>query len=215
MRKLSVDVGSRVLGEYGQFLHEIRVRLEVCGATFNVLADGKSVNKYRQFDVEFCFLQLRKVAELMMFGSLLLQSTTVPSFNKKMMEEYHAGKILSFVRKNNPDFFPKPVAVMGDVESGLRLEGRMSSVAKPIMTEEEFLSVYNRELSPFLHADRKFGQTHEETEAYGMKIFEINRKLMALLEEHTVQLSDGDMIWAVLVGNEGGKPQVQFFKRVS
>lgn len=205
---------TEALNDYCRCLLEIRYRLETAINTLIKLEDGNISNTYAPIDRELCYLQLRKSFELVMFGSLFVQRTTIPNFDKKMQKEYHAGRILSFVKKQNPKFYPVPCRLEQKSDKGGEIVWLEQSEEHPFLEERDFLDIYNRTLSPRMHANRDFGVSESEAMKSHREISDIAFKLLELLGAHTVTLSDGDIVYAILRENETDKPTAHHLRRL-
>ncbi|AHD03271.1 hypothetical protein [Leisingera methylohalidivorans] len=210
MRKLNEVQRVEVLNDYCRYLLEIFNRLWVCHHTLNALSKGAAVNVYRPVDIELCYLQLRKVFELMMFGSLLAQSTELPALGKKLRNTYKATQIVAHVRKRNPKFFPIPRAPDADT-----IPHRAQSNSDPHLEENEFKVLYQRALDHHLHANRNFGMCADQDTSAVLEIQAVVCKIKRLLKVHTLELSTGDLILAQLMNKETEKPHAQFLMRVT
>ncbi|UWQ58635.1 hypothetical protein K3722_00430 [Leisingera caerulea] len=199
-----------VLNDYCRYLLEVFNRLWVCHHTLNALTRGSAVNVYRPVDIELCYLQIRKVFELMMYGSLLAQSTELPELGRKLKKSYKATEIVAHVRRKNPKFFPIPRTPIGDT-----IPPRTQSALEPHLEEGEFKTLYQRALDRHLHANREFGMQADQDATAVQEIQAIVWKVTRLLQVHTLELATGDLILGNLMTKETEKPYAQFLQRVS
>lgn len=59
--------------------------------------------------VEFCFLQLRMICELVALGCLVAHGDIAETQSAKYQKEYSADRILTKLEGLHPDFFPRPL----------------------------------------------------------------------------------------------------------
>lgn len=153
----------------------------------------KPVNIHRIFDLELCYLQIRKIFELMMFSGLLAQDTAQLRLSKKIHNSYKATEILTHVRKMNPAFFPKAVTYHPDSQT---LEPRLQDLEKPHLREHEFAAIYKRKIDAWMHANKNYDKIDVDYEKEYTEIISIHGKVIYLLIHHSIQLPTGDLIIA-------------------
>jgi hypothetical protein len=193
MRNLSKSEKDKYIGKYCQYLVEINNRMDVMENIFKLKQEGKATNVYYLADLEMCFLQIRKIFELMMFGGLLVQEPSQLILSKRTHKIYKATEILAFVRKKNPGFFPKAVAYNSD--SGF-LEPRQQTSEQPHLTEKEFSEIYRKKIDVWMHANKEFGAPNDKIDDVLAEIISIHRMVVNLLIHHSLQLPTGDILIA-------------------
>ena len=72
---------------------------------------------------ETIFLQMRKVCELIAFGSLIANKAVYSQLHDTFAEDWRLGRIVEKLRKVNPDFFPVPVTAPSEIAPGHKHSG--------------------------------------------------------------------------------------------
>src|SRR5438477_12450715 len=89
---------------YIRGMEEVRERLKLIE-----LVTERKLTTGREFsDVEFVFLQLRKILELIAFASLTANKEKYSAVHAKFAEHWNAKWMLADLEKINPDFYPAP-----------------------------------------------------------------------------------------------------------
>lgn len=107
----------------------------------------------RVADVEFTYLQLRKILELIALGSLVVNASLYNKSKRELQKQWNAERIVKILDKINPDFYPVPVRI-DDVGS---LEGYQKLVVfeGDFLTKNDFIALYNVCASA-MHAENPF-----------------------------------------------------------
>ena len=92
------------LEKYLELLTEIKGRTIVIG---NLEIQGKK--RIHDVNIEFACLQIRKILELIAFGSLVSNLEIYAQEFKKFSEFWNAELMLKDMKKLNINFFPKPL----------------------------------------------------------------------------------------------------------
>ncbi len=149
--------------KYRGYMREIRYRTTVMDNTLALLEKNESLTGYRETDIEIVFLQLRHCLELMLFASVAAQHSYGHKLSGKIIDrEYNATRLLRYIKRVNPKFYPLPVKAKGEQdEKGVF---KTAPLAEGFLTEKEFCILYDRTCGPLLHANRKpkFGEKLEE-----------------------------------------------------
>jgi hypothetical protein len=88
---------------YASLLGELKVRLLWIDHTLS-----GEIGLHGQVAEEFCFLQLRLVAELIAIASLVAHGDIEATRSAKLQKAYEADRILNALEKLHPDFYPRP-----------------------------------------------------------------------------------------------------------
>ena len=104
--KVKCQMKQENLERYCQLMLEIRHRASAVAAleepNRDVMPDF--------IRVELLVMQIRKILEIVALGSMVANEKEYLEAYDKIEKHYHAKKILRFVEKINPDFYPKPVS---------------------------------------------------------------------------------------------------------
>lgn len=90
---------------------------------------------------EFCYLQLRMIAELVALGCVVLHDQLPASDVKRLRKAYHPNEILSTIEGYEPGFFPRAVDYIHEVEPGHK---EVVPVDPPVMTAAELKRMWGR-----------------------------------------------------------------------
>ena len=126
---------------YLQCMTEIRGRLD----TVMFLNYTEKVFGWtRDFIVESQFIQLRKVLELIAFGSLTANQAKYAIAHAEFERHWKAAKMLGALEKVNPEFYPLPLMVdkKRTEESG-RQRFHYRVVEEGVLTKEDFVFLYD------------------------------------------------------------------------
>jgi hypothetical protein len=143
---------------------------------------------------ELCYLEFRMICELIAIGSLAAHGDIPAAQSARLTKSYKADFILNSLEKLHPDFYPKPnkqiIGANGKVES-------VEDIKSGFMTKKDLISLYH-ECGEVLHRG-----TLKEAKARKAgdfaKVDERQRKIVTLLNHHTVRLIDPDYILIVVM----------------
>src|SRR4051794_29885211 len=75
-------------------------------ALVEAISSRKVATGSELFDGETAFLQLRKITELMVFGSLIANRDAYANQHPNFNEHWKATKLIAALEKLNPNFYP-------------------------------------------------------------------------------------------------------------
>jgi hypothetical protein len=90
--------------------------------------------------VEFVYLQLRKIIELIAMGSLLANSKTFSQVQSNIQKYWNAKDLLKEIEAINPDFYPRPIIEKPSEQPGVKVEW----LDRPddYLTKDRFITLY-------------------------------------------------------------------------
>ena len=205
------ELPTKALEQYAVYMREVKQRTHVVSNVVARYNAGSSLTGYRESDVELAFLQLRKCLELVMFASLVAHYHSGVSLQKRLAEkEWNATKVMAFLARVNPKFFPKPLRRV------LEPDGKMSQVhpVEGAMTKAEFSKLYDQLCGHYLHASRTpaFAGKHE-TLFNEISIY--LGKLVTLLNHHWVTVTEDWEFAVVMQSDTDGDVHVALLEAVS
>ena len=165
---------------YASLMKEIKLRVEVL--TFFLTGKGHAL--YQPSTVETCYLQIRKILELIAFGSLAANKHLYSRAYANFASHWHAGRLLRDLKKVNPNFYPKPVLELPS--SDPRAKSQLNDRVGDFLTKAEFEQLYDG-CGAIMHARNPYGQPLDYV-AYGSKLPYWQQRIMNLLNSHQVQL---------------------------
>ena len=199
-----------LLSKYKSYMQEVKSRNAVIASAINHYVNGGSLTGYRESDIELCLLQLRKCLELIMYGSLVAHYHAGITLQSQIYKgEWNASKILKYISRVNPKGYPKAVKQVR--KPGLKVI-ELENV-DGALTFEEFGILYDRVCGKYLHASRNLGVLSN----HGALFSEIDlwfSKLILLLNEHWIEISDDLMVATIMQSSDDGEVQVFTFGRV-
>jgi hypothetical protein len=178
---------------YVNCMEEVRDRISVVES----FGQHRVTTGLQPCDVEFVFLQLRKVLELVAFASLTANKEKYSLAHAGFTEHWKAKRMLQELQKINPEFYPVPVSPPVLQPDGIK---HMPLITEGFLTMEEFASLYDT-ASEFLHVANPFTLKDRPLDLkYSTK--EWVRRIKALLALHVMHLVD-DQRWIVEIRDLG------------
>jgi len=120
------------------------------------ILDKHTFTLYEQTDIEFCALQLRKVIELIMLGSLVVNADVYESKYSEIRDwksDWNAKYICNDLARVNDKFYPQPIKVSHGTDGKVNHWERIDDEC---ITAEKMLIVYDK-IGRFMHSDNPFG----------------------------------------------------------
>ncbi|MBA4001225.1 hypothetical protein [Brevundimonas sp.] len=90
---------------------------------------------------EFCYLQLRMIAELVALGCVVLHDQLPATQVKKLRKDYNADRILKDIEGYEPGFFPRAIERVREVSPGHK---EVEPVQPPVMTASDLRRIWGR-----------------------------------------------------------------------
>jgi hypothetical protein len=189
---------------YASLLREIKARMAV--AEQLLAATPRS-----QPNCDLIALELRVVLELLVLGSLITNRNELTAV-RAALHKTDASAARKLAKRMNPGYWPKPSRQVADGPKKWKLD----PITEGYLTEDEWGPAYGY-LSDILHATNPFKQTPylgRPLEPVYERASEIVRRLVVLLDHHTVELVDREYILiAMMQTKETGDVAVTLFQR--
>lgn len=189
---------SSITGEmYAGFMEEIKWRVAEIDRRLALVKKSPDFDSI--FEIEFCFLQLRFVCELIALASLVAHHSY--GLRKNLLKEWHADQIFVELEEINQHCFPWPVRVTRGVNGHLHV----ADDASRELTRGQLREVYGK-CGDALHRG-----VLKHTLAGKQKIYDANelvgwvRSVAALVREHSILFPQENR--AMLVNLFGGRNQ--------
>ena len=99
---------------YANGMAEIRQRV---GIARMAVARIRETRNQDLVSTETIFLQMRKICELIAFGSLIANKELYSQHYETFAEDWRLGRVVDKLRKVNPNFFPVPMSAPYEVAS--------------------------------------------------------------------------------------------------
>ncbi|WP_024573984.1 MULTISPECIES: hypothetical protein [unclassified Afipia] len=152
--------------------------------------------------VEFCYLELRFICELIALASLTAHGDIPGAKAKRLTRAYQADNILRMLEGLHPKFYPTPGR---QVRNDKGQVAEIEKVTAPYLTKPELQKLYV-ECGSFLHR----GSLENVVKGKKLPTFDHLRvwinKVRTLLNHHQIQLADPEwQLWVIMQSNVDGK----------
>ena len=173
---------------YCNCMEEVKLRI---GLVQSVVV--RSVTTGREdFDAELIFVQLRKTLELIAFASLSANKAKYSATYNNFATHWNARRMLDYLKKVNPDFYPIPVVYAGINEKGVK---HFELLTEGFLTKDEFVVLYDK-CGHILHARNPF-TSQDAVIQLGYSVWDWGLRIQKLLSLHRVYLVDSLNTWLV------------------
>ena len=190
-----------ILERYLHLAREIVIRIDLVAAA----CDGR-LNMTPPYAREYCYLQYRRICELIALGCLLLHGDLPNVQSQKIKKEWNAHDIMKVLVRSHNHAFPQSVIVERE---GKVLNYRANS--KPnALTLDDFNNLY-AECGKVLH--RGTIKSLEDGEPIKKedydKIIEWSHKICNLLNQHVIARSSGRSMYLITLRTKEGGPSIE------
>lgn len=195
MRKIE-DL-SGIMREYCNLMEEIKKRIEVIITT----SRGR-VALPRIVACELCYLQLRKVCELIALACLVAHGDLPQIRSKSLSNNYKAPDILRQLENLHPDFYPFPSRQLINSKTG-RPQG-VQRIKEGYLSKEDLRKLYG-ECGKFLHRGTLRQILNEEENDIELeRIDDWVTKIVLFLSHHQIKLiTKNEWLFVLMKGNDG------------
>jgi len=173
-----------------------RVRYHL-GVSDTIFA-GEINTGHKDLNAELTFLHFRKALEEIAFASLSANRDTYSVARAGFATEWNARRMLGFIEKVNPNFYPVPLKPPRETAPGQK---HFDRVRGDYLTKEDFSTLYDGS-AEVLHCRNPY-DPRDPTINVKYTVEEWSRRIKALLSWHFVQLVGIPGLWVVQVPNEG------------
>lgn len=169
--------------------------------------DLQEINTAWDIDLEEKALQIRKITELIVTASLVVDSNIYEKCNKKLHNKNNLKKILHEIKKIHKRFYPEPFIKPSEIleklattDKGMSIYGKrrikpdkylryeIPENASPTIRSQQLIKVYNKS-SDILHSNPFYGTKHQKLEKHN-QITEWTNLIINLLNKHSIRLKD-------------------------
>lgn len=185
--------------EYKKILMEISRRLLVVES---FLTGGASTIYFRT-DIEAMCLQIRKILELIAFGSLVANKEIFSSQHKEFSKYRKASKMISDMGKINPEFYPIPKYKRPSLKDGYDSE-LYTPPESEYLTKKTFLKIYKK-CDAVLHNDNPYGSI-SNYDYYKDNIPIWTTMIFTLLNSHSIKLVNDEKMYIFQLRPMGEEP---------
>lgn len=168
------------INKYCNLMEEVKRRTDA----INALGSGQATTSYRATNIEFVYLQFRKILELVALGSLVANKVEFEKAYGEFSKCWNAQYLLRDMERVNPDFYPHPIVEVPSKEPGAKMEWQDKKDG--FLTKKEFLKLYEK-CGAIMHAGNPYGSQvdygYYETNIQGWL-----NKIIGLLNSHSIRL---------------------------
>lgn len=189
--------------KYCDLMEEVKRRISV----ISHFLSGQGHAVYQPTTLETVCLQIRKILELIAFGSLVANKEAYTATYSSVSKAWNAGEILSELAKVNPSFYPVPIVEIASDIPGVRSKHKKR--VGDYLNEEEFKEVYGR-CGVLAHAANPYGKGIDYS-YYAQHLPIWRTRIMNLLNTHDIHLF-GDPGVCVVHMSEHGDDRVKLYR---
>lgn len=187
--KVSADIQT-----YCGCMERVRHHVSVAEAVFAGLLNIG----HADLDTQLVFLQLRNALEEIAFSSLTANRSAYATARPGFATEWNARRMLGFLEKMNPHFYPVPVLPPQEIAPGRK---HCDRVRDGFITRDEFAALYDIS-AEVLHCRNPYDPGNSGIDfRYSVDMWA--GRIKALLRWHFVQLLNVNMLWLVRVADAG------------
>jgi hypothetical protein len=179
---------------YCNCIERVRHHVSVADAVFA----GKIETGHRDLNAELIFLHFRKALEEIAFATLSANREKYSAARAGFATEWNARRMLGFVEKVNPNFYPIPLKPPQEIATGRK---HFDRVEDAYLTKDDFVTLYDGS-AEVLHCRNPYAPGDPTINAK-YTVDEWSRRIKTLLCWHFVQLVDLPGLWVIQVPNEG------------
>jgi len=184
--------------KYCDLLEEIKLRIKSVQSIVNGDVSEKAFGD-KIFAEEFMFLQIRKILELIAFGSLSSNIVVYEKTHSDYANNWRAKNILKRLRSINRDFYPLPLR-QKDLDGDQHI---LENVREGFLTEDDLVHLYDVS-SQIIHSTNPYAEVKKVD--LQMSIDDWMHRIASLLWFHRIKLVDSNKSWLVyLMHPETGK----------
>ena len=175
--------------KYCNLMEEVKKRT----LAINGILSGKYTTSFKATNIEFVYLQLRKILEIIALSSLVANKNEFEKREIKFEKFWNPKFIIKDIERLNPDFYPKPVKEIPSIKPNTKND--LVDISEGFLTKEEFVEIYDK-CGKILHTDNPFGSKADLNE-YEKQITSWMGKIKILLNSHVIKLLDDDNLYLI------------------
>lgn len=176
---------------YLERMEDLKTRLQIAEAMLDqAQASGPDLAHH-----DLIVLQLRKILELIAFGSLIANQDQYTATYLNYASHWNAKRLLENLRSINADFYPKPIELVPGTTGAVKFE----YLTADYLTEDDFVELYGR-ASAALHTPNPFAPPSEA--AFGRSFRDWLNRIIMLMRLHQIKLLTVRQHWIVILASE-------------
>jgi hypothetical protein len=204
---------TEIVNKYATCMQEIKLRTN---AVISIIKK-ETTTLYPYTNVEFLYLQIRKILELIVLANLVANNKEYQKIRQSFATDWNAKRIIETIKKINNDYFPK--AICRKKSNNAKIKCEWKEKTSDILTENLFIDMYN-EISCFLHAKNPFNAESVNIETINKKVIVYINLIINTLNEHNTVLCNGNIVNCNMNAIEEkskskeGKISVHYFEKI-
>ena len=190
---------------YLDLMHEVKRRHLSLQTAFN----EPHRLTFKAVVVDHCYLQLRKILELIAFSVLSANQHALAALQQGKTRDYHAEKVLRSIERKFGAVYPRPIYQHMDPRPGVRAD--FIDLTEGFLTRAEFAALYD-ECGNVLHGRNPFRKPLD-LDYYWPRIPDWSGKIRALLNSHVATIVNDPHMHLIQMGAGDERPTVWTFAR--
>lgn len=154
--------------------------------------------------IESMVLQLRKILELVAFGSLVANIDQYRNLRDKYAHDWRAELILADIERLNPHLYPQPVEQTKSTQEAVDHVRFVPEADDSYVRRSDFSKVYGK-CAALLHAENPYGG-NRNFEYYQQNLPIGMRKIERLLSANVIRLVSDSNYYLIQMRSSDGKP---------
>lgn len=191
------DTNLQGITQYCNLLEELKLRMKAVQDIVNGKVSTASFG-HPHFADDFVFLQIRKILEIVAFGSMCSNIDLYRKTYENYATHWRAKDILQKLERINKDFYPLPLKPSNqwlDRESSkLKNAYVLENVRSGFLTKSEFEFLYDCS-SRVIHSPNPYKEAQKID--LRMSVDDWMHRIASLLWFHQVKLAQTDVMWFV------------------
>ncbi len=192
---------------YLRLMHELAIRVDLVAR-----ACTGELNLTPPYAREYCYLQFRRICELVALGCLQLHGDIPAARSSMAKKEWNAERIMKLLQRNHPHSFPQSLTRTKTAD-----RWHLEANSRPnALTFTEFKTLYNK-CGEILHRGtiRMIEAEQPITKSDYDEVIHWSLKIVDLLNEHVVTRANGKGLYHVSLRTESGGPACSVFSGFS
>lgn len=179
--------GEELAKLYCASLDEIRARLKLIRS----VCDGITTAGTETFNYEIVSVNLRKILELIAFGSLTANRDAYAAVYTGFQKHWKAKQLLESLEKIHPNFYPTALA-QPVIRNGAQRNVHFDLIKEGFLTRDEFVELYDL-CSSVIHSRNPFAP--QASINFRITVLEWANRIETLLRFHFFHLAGLPQVW--------------------
>jgi hypothetical protein len=176
------------MAKYAALMKEVKLRTEVIQS----FQAGRSGALYVPPTIESICLQIRKILELIAFGSLIANKPAYAKAYSDFAKTWNAELLLRDLSRINANFYPRAIFEVPSAIPGVVNDFKDREDA---LTEADFVKIYKK-CGAIMHASNPYGSI-VDIDYYKSQVSDWVNKIVNLLDSHVIRLLDESRFYLV------------------